>query len=105
MRKLVFLRGKNRVTKIIRANYLGGRFKEGWQELCRKVALRDDFTCRKCHRHRDDCKASGRSMEVDHIVPISRGGTDDISNLQYLCSACHAKRPHHHHLLGLNRGR
>jgi len=82
---------------------MGGRFKEGWQELCRKVAIRDNFTCRKCNRHRDTCKALGIGMEVDHIVPISRGGSDSILNLQYLCKNCHAKRPRHHHLLHLRR--
>lgn len=103
MKKLIFLHGKNHVTKIIRANYAGGRFKEEWKELCHKVSLRDNFKCRKCGRHRDTCKDLGLSMEVDHIVPISRGGTDDISNLQYLCSKCHDKRPRHHHLLRLRR--
>ena len=27
-------------------------------------------------------------FEVDHIVPVSRGGTDHLSNLQMLCSNC-----------------
>lgn len=31
---------------------------------------------------------SKRNMEIDHIEPKSKGGTDDPSNLQLLCSAC-----------------
>ena len=27
-------------------------------------------------------------FEVDHIVPVSRGGTDHIANLQLLCGNC-----------------
>ncbi len=27
-------------------------------------------------------------LEVDHIMPVSRGGSDDISNLQLLCFEC-----------------
>ncbi|WP_143557744.1 HNH endonuclease, partial [Snodgrassella communis] len=28
-------------------------------------------------------------MEVDHIVNIAAGGTDELSNLQTLCRSCH----------------
>ena len=29
-----------------------------------------------------------RIYEVDHVVPVSRGGTDHLDNLQLLCSSC-----------------
>ena len=29
-------------------------------------------------------------MQLDHITPVSQGGTDDLSNLQALCAYCHA---------------
>lgn len=32
--------------------------------------------------------SSERRIEVDHIVPRSRGGTNDINNLQALCDEC-----------------
>ena len=32
------------------------------------------------------------SQEVDHIVPLSKGGTDDDRNIRCLCKPCHAAR-------------
>lgn len=31
-------------------------------------------------------------LEVDHIVPISKGGTHELANLRVLCRYCHKKR-------------
>lgn len=31
------------------------------------------------------------AAEVDHIIPVVRGGTSDRSNLRALCSVCHRK--------------
>ena len=33
-----------------------------------------------------------RVMEVDHILPVSRGGTDHAENLQLLCSHCNRSK-------------
>jgi len=38
------------------------------------------------------CGTSDGPMEVEHILPRSRGGTDDVENLTVACSVCnHAK--------------
>lgn len=54
-----------------------------WRDLCDKYGNR----CLKCGKQGE--------MTPDHIVPISRGGSNDISNIQPLCLACnlhkHAK--------------
>lgn len=40
------------------------------------------------------CKECGAvsNLHVDHIIPISRGGTDEIDNLQLLCHECHMEK-------------
>lgn len=32
------------------------------------------------------------SLEVDHVVPLSEGGTNDIDNLWLLCIDCHKRK-------------
>lgn len=31
----------------------------------------------------------GVATEVDHIVPVAEGGTDELGNLQAACPGCH----------------
>ncbi|MCC5643416.1 HNH endonuclease [Nostoc sp. CHAB 5824] len=49
------------------------------------------FTVLRRDRHK--CVSCGKSppevtLEVDHKEPFSKGGTNDISNLQTLCFDC-----------------
>jgi HNH endonuclease len=47
------------------------------------VASQQDWTCHNC---REKLKAT---FEVDHIVPLFKGGTNHIDNLRALCLECH----------------
>lgn len=59
-----------------------------WQRL-RKMVLNANPLCRSCQR---DGMATP-ATEVDHIVPINRGGERlDRKNLQALCKSCHSKK-------------
>lgn len=75
---------KRRVyTKNRRNNKLGasGKFSsEEWGALCRKYDNR--------------CLACGKKtrLTVDHVVPISVGGSNDISNIQPLCVSCNSRK-------------
>lgn len=31
-------------------------------------------------------------LEIDHIIPINNGGTNDENNLQVLCNRCHSEK-------------
>lgn len=33
-----------------------------------------------------------RKMTIDHIMPLSRGGTNDIKNLQLACKRCNSMK-------------
>lgn len=35
------------------------------------------------------CSKNTEHLELHHIIPKSRGGSDDVSNLKRLCSGCH----------------
>ncbi|MBP0589290.1 HNH endonuclease [Paraburkholderia sp. LEh10] len=44
------------------------------------------------HGHR--CAGCGRLWmasrdQIDHVIPLERGGSNDDANLQPLCDACH----------------
>ncbi len=49
-----------------------------------KVLARDSYRCRHCGISTD----LGAVLHVDHIIPISKGGTSDLDNLQTLCQDC-----------------
>ena len=50
------------------------------------VLQRDGFRCVKCGQ----AASSMVSLEVDHIVPVAKGGFDTIENLQTLCNRCNS---------------
>ena len=52
-----------------------------------EVLRRAKFHCELC-----GVSADNRALEVDHIIPRNRGGSDDISNLQALCYRCNAMK-------------
>ena len=52
-------------------------------ESLRFQILKRDRVCQLCGNTKKD-----ERLEVDHIVPRSKGGTNDPSNLQVLCARC-----------------
>ncbi|WP_278522891.1 HNH endonuclease [Methanobrevibacter arboriphilus] len=44
------------------------------------VFERDNYTCQCCNTKKD--------LTIDHIVPRSKGGSNDETNLQTLCKSC-----------------
>ncbi|MFC9591510.1 HNH endonuclease [Streptomyces sp. NPDC056944] len=52
-----------------------------WSRRRAQTLARDRFTCQRC--------GSLKELEVDHIVPVSRGGSWEPDNLWVLCKTCH----------------
>ena len=70
---------------------------EVWEAICRvergkvsnkmrfSIYKRDKYRCKKCKRNTND-------LEIDHIIPISKGGKSTYDNLQTLCNRCNKKK-------------
>ena len=89
-------------TLINRLNNKNGTFyndREIWNSLCKvergkvsnkmrfSIYERDGFRCRKCgvsDRYAD--------LEIDHIIPIAKGGKSTYDNLQTLCHKCNVEK-------------
>ena len=53
-----------------------------------EVFKRDGYKCVECGASRDD----GATLHVDHKIPVSKGGTDELDNLQTLCQDCNLNK-------------
>ena len=62
------------------------------QSVREQVYRRDNYTCRKCGAKGGPQGTLGVQLHIDHIVPVAKGGTDEINNLQVLCAPCNAKK-------------
>jgi len=48
------------------------------------VLSRDNYSCQACGRKR----GGNVKLTVDHKIPLSKGGTDELENLWTLCHEC-----------------
>jgi 5-methylcytosine-specific restriction endonuclease McrA len=55
-----------------------------WNELCQR------------HGNRCLCCGEAKALTVDHVIPLSHGGTDYIDNIQPLCQSCNSKKGTRH---------
>lgn len=53
-------------------------------DIRRAVLERDNYQCQQC--------GSNSYLELDHIIPRSRGGATSYENLQVLCHGCNMQK-------------
>ena len=58
-------------------------------EIQRRVETRARQRCEYCRMHQS---LQGASFHVEHIIPTSLGGTDELDNLAWACPGCNLKK-------------
>jgi 5-methylcytosine-specific restriction endonuclease McrA len=73
---------RNRLKQILNNQGLGHTFGE-WELLKKQY----NYTCPCCSKSEPEVK-----LTEDHIIPLSKGGSDFIENIQPLCLKCNIKK-------------
>lgn len=66
--------------------YGQGRGGRPWRRKRARILARDKYCCQTCRRAARLTVAT----QVDHIVPLAAGGSDEDDNLEGICDPCHA---------------
>jgi hypothetical protein len=75
---------KNDFSRFVKGPYFRLPTRE-WQAVRALVFERDNFTCTYCG-------TVNGPMECDHIHPVSKGGSSDMSNLTTACFKCNRSK-------------
>lgn len=63
------------------------------QEKRLAIYIRDNFICQHCQLNLQTIQpGDGLRIELDHLTPVSKGGSNHQSNLVTSCSKCNLER-------------
>lgn len=78
---------KNRKHRIRTNGGRGVTIKE-WEAIKKKHG----YQCVSCHRQEPFSDLSCKTLTMDHIIPITKGGKHEPNNIQPMCIACNLKK-------------
>jgi hypothetical protein len=56
---------------------------------------RDKGICVQCKADLTRLINQQNALHYDHMIPLAKGGMNDVTNLQLLCESCNLKKSHH----------
>lgn len=59
-------------------------------KLREEIKIRDNYICQNCELSAN--KEKNLLLEIDHIIPLSKGGITSKDNLQTLCRKCNRSK-------------
>ncbi|VVQ23614.1 hypothetical protein PS928_05572 [Pseudomonas fluorescens] len=83
--------------------HCNGRMKRSsyWPKWLRDALFyRENGRCAKCSNNLTGIFDPTLKFQIDHIIPISNGGTSDPTNLQILCEKCNKQKSNLSNLVG-----
>ena len=63
-----------------------------WVYTRTRLAEAQNWKCCFCGSRMTEVRGKNNSVTVEHVVPVTLGGTDDIENLTASCNACNSNR-------------
>lgn len=73
----------NNKRRVLKQNANGIFTLQQWEELKQLY----NYTCLSCGKSEPEIQ-----LEIDHVIPLSKHGSNDISNIQPLCRSCNASK-------------
>ena len=80
---------KPAIIRLVRFVHVPRRFRR--QVTNTFLFARDDYRCQYCHRIPPEFRQR-ECLTRDHLIPISRGGTNEWTNVVTSCSSCNTRK-------------
>lgn len=71
-------------TGMIDVQTMRMQFNKNSKKIFQRIVNRDGNACKIC--------GTTNKLTVDHIIPLSKGGSNDDDNFQILCFSCNRKK-------------